>query len=154
MPIATHWLKGHDLPYRWMHGDWHGLAKMAAGRHPLSLVDNVKIYFDDNTRYFNPCFYYVIEIYWVRLACLFECPHCCIGVMALSIKRQQCAIVNDVPSSHLPLSLADTVQASCMSCSCSLAFVPLPHPWLLRARPFLVGCCIFTFHRQPFKSIM
>ncbi len=56
MPIATHWLVGHDLPYRWMRGDWHGLAKMATKRHchkqqckttgchPLSLVDNVQFF--------------------------------------------------------------------------------------------------------------
>ena len=34
-----------------------------AGRHPLYLVDNVKIYFDNNTRYFNVRFYFVSEIY-------------------------------------------------------------------------------------------
>ena len=55
MPIAMHLPIGHDLLYRPVCGDWHGLAKMAAkrhcheqqcktaGRHPLSLVDNVKI---------------------------------------------------------------------------------------------------------------
>ncbi len=30
MPIATHPPIGHDLPYRPMHGNWHGLVKMAA----------------------------------------------------------------------------------------------------------------------------
>jgi len=55
----------HNLPYRGMRGNWHGLAEMAAKkhrheqqckatrRHPLSLLDNIKIYFINNTRYFN-----------------------------------------------------------------------------------------------------
>jgi hypothetical protein len=54
MPIATHLLIGHNLPYQSMHGNWHRLAKMATKRnsqqaamqvawyHPLSLVDNIK----------------------------------------------------------------------------------------------------------------
>jgi hypothetical protein len=33
MPIATHPPIGHDLPYRPMHGNWHGLVEMAAKRH-------------------------------------------------------------------------------------------------------------------------
>ncbi len=33
MPIATHPQIGHDLPYWPMHGDWHGLVKMAIKRH-------------------------------------------------------------------------------------------------------------------------
>jgi hypothetical protein len=52
--IATHLSIGH-MPYRQMRGDWHRLAKMAAkrhspqaamqaaGRHPLSYADNIKI---------------------------------------------------------------------------------------------------------------
>ncbi len=33
MPIVMHPPIGRDLPYRPMHGDWHGLVKMAAKRH-------------------------------------------------------------------------------------------------------------------------
>jgi hypothetical protein len=33
MPIASHPSIGHDLPYRPMHADWHGLVEMAAKRH-------------------------------------------------------------------------------------------------------------------------
>jgi hypothetical protein len=75
MPIAMHPSIGHDLPYQPMHGDWHWLAKMAAerhrqeqqceaaGRHPLSLVDNIKNYFIKNTHYFNVRLNYVINLY-------------------------------------------------------------------------------------------
>ena len=56
MPIATHSMIEHNLPYQPMRVDWHELAEMAAKRHrheqqckarrhPLSLVDNIKIYF-------------------------------------------------------------------------------------------------------------
>ena len=30
MPNATHWPIGQIVPYQWMCGDWHGLAKKAA----------------------------------------------------------------------------------------------------------------------------
>jgi len=86
MPIATHPPIGHDLPYRGMRGNWHGLAEMAAKRHCheqqceatrrhplslvdnikiyfLSLVDNIKIYFINNTRYFNARLNYFINLY-------------------------------------------------------------------------------------------
>jgi len=75
MPIATHPPIGHDLPYRGMRGNWHGLAKMATKRHrheqqceaarchPLSLVDNIKTYFINNTRYFNAQLNYTINLY-------------------------------------------------------------------------------------------
>ena len=33
VPIATHPLIGHNLPYQPMHGNWHRLAKMATKRH-------------------------------------------------------------------------------------------------------------------------
>ena len=74
MPIAMHPLIGHDLPYWGMCGNWHGLTKMAAKRHcheqqckaarrhPLSLVDNIKIYFINNTRYFNARLNYIINL--------------------------------------------------------------------------------------------
>jgi len=75
MPIATHLLIGHDLPYWGMRGNWHGLAEMAAKRHhheqqckaarchPLSLVDYTKIYFINNNRYFNARLNYFINLY-------------------------------------------------------------------------------------------
>jgi len=75
MPIATHPPIGHYLPYRGMRGNWHGLAKMAAKRHrheqqceaarryPLSLVDYIKIYFINNTRYFIARLDYIINLY-------------------------------------------------------------------------------------------
>ena len=121
MPIAVHSLIGHDLPYRPMCVDWHGLAKMAAKRHrheqqrkaarhhPLSLADNNKIYFINNTCYFNAGVNYDIKIYYVRLVHYFRgrCRH--IGVMALSVMTQQCAIINDALRCHLSSSLlADT----------------------------------------------
>ena len=55
MPIATNLPIGHKLPYWLMCGNWHRLAEMAAKRHhhkqqckaarrhPISLVDNIKI---------------------------------------------------------------------------------------------------------------
>jgi hypothetical protein len=74
MSIATHPMIGHDLPYQPMSGNWQGLAKIAAKRHcqeqqceaarrhPLSLVDEIKIYFINNTRYFNTRRNYVNKI--------------------------------------------------------------------------------------------
>ncbi len=56
MTIAMHSSIGHDLPYWPICGDWHGLVEMAtkrhrhkqqckaAERHPISLVDIIKIY--------------------------------------------------------------------------------------------------------------
>ena len=75
MPIVTHTLIGHDLPYRPMRGDWHRLAKMAAKRHspcagmqtarhhPLSLVNNVNNYVITYTLYINARLNYVNKIY-------------------------------------------------------------------------------------------
>jgi hypothetical protein len=60
MPIAMHLPVGQNLAYQLMCGGWHGLVKMAikrhhheqqckaTRRHPLSLVENVKIYFINN----------------------------------------------------------------------------------------------------------
>ncbi len=97
MPIATHLPIGHELPYRPMRGDRHGLAKMAAKRHrqeqqckaarrhPLSLVDNIKIYFINNARYFYARLNYIINLYYVWLVRYFRGRRCRIGVMALSV---------------------------------------------------------------------
>ena len=83
MPIAMHLSIEHDLPYWQMCGNWHRLAEMdakrhlpraamlAAGHHPLPLVDNIKNYSIDNTRYFNAQFISIIKIYKVRLVCYF-----------------------------------------------------------------------------------
>jgi hypothetical protein len=74
MLIATHPLIGHDLPYRPMHGDWHGLVNMAGKTTfaqaamqghwalPLSLVQNIKIYFINDTHYFRMRFYINIKL--------------------------------------------------------------------------------------------
>ena len=116
MPIAMHLPIGHKLPYRPMHGNRHGLAKMAtkrhcheqqfkaARRHPLSLVDNLKIYFITNTCYFNARLNYIINIYYVWLMRYFRgcCHH--IGVMALSVMTQRHAIINDVRRRNLSSS--------------------------------------------------
>ncbi len=79
MLIATHLLIGHKLPYWPMGGDRHWLAEMAAKRHrhdqqckaarrhPLSLVDNIKINFMNNTFHFNARLNYIINLYYVRL---------------------------------------------------------------------------------------
>ncbi len=121
MPIATHPPIGHNLPYQLMHVDWHGLAKMAAERHhheqqceaarrhPLSLVDKIKIYFINNTHYFNVRHNYVNYIYMVRLVRYFGGLCCRIGVMVLSVMTQQHVIVNDaLLRCHLsPSLLAD-----------------------------------------------
>jgi hypothetical protein len=108
MPIATHLLIGHELPYRLMHGNWHRLAEMATKRHrheqqckatrrhPLSLADNIKIYFINNTCHFNVRLNYIINLYYVRLVCYFLGHHRRIGVMALSVMTQRRAIINDV----------------------------------------------------------
>jgi hypothetical protein len=91
-----------------MRGDRHRLAEMAAirhrhvqqckaaRRHPLSLVDNIKIYFINNTHHFNAWLNYIINLYYVPLVRYFRECRRCIGVMALSVMTQRCAIINDV----------------------------------------------------------
>jgi hypothetical protein len=51
----------------------------------LSLVDNIKIYFINNTHYYNMRFYIIIELYYVWLACYFGGHHHHIEVMVLSV---------------------------------------------------------------------
>ncbi len=62
---------------------------------PLSLVQNMKIYFINNTHYFRTRFYITIKICFVWLACYFGGRHLRIGVMALSVMTQQRAIVDN-----------------------------------------------------------
>jgi len=64
MPIAMHQPMGQVVPNQPMFGDWHRLAKLASKRHLhkqqweaagcpfLSIVENLKIYFDYNTLFF------------------------------------------------------------------------------------------------------
>ena len=108
MPIATHLPIGHKLPYRLMCGNWHRLAKMAgkrphheqqckaARRHPPSLVDNIKIYFINNTRHVNTRFNYIINLYYVRLIHYFRGRCRRIGVMAPRVMTERHVIINDV----------------------------------------------------------
>jgi hypothetical protein len=82
---------GHDLPYRLMNVDWHRLAEMvairhchkqqceAARRHPLSLVDSIKIYFINNTCYFNARRNYVNKIYEVQPSTILEAIFAILG---------------------------------------------------------------------------
>ena len=136
---------GHNLPYWLMHGNWHGLAKMAAKRychkqqckaarcHPLSLVDNIKIYFINNTCYFNARCNYVNKIYRIRLVCYFGA--CCrsFGVIVLSVMTQQRAIIDNALYHHFSPS---TRRLGALESLChSPTFVPLLHPLFLHARP-------------------
>ena len=81
---------------RWDTENRHEQQCKAARRHPLSLVDNIKIYFINNTHHFNTRLNYFINLYYVRLVCYFRGRRCRIGVMALSVMTQSCAIINDV----------------------------------------------------------
>ena len=104
-----------------MYVDWHRLAEMAAERHPheqqcevarrhpLFLVDNIKNYFTNYTRYFNARRNYVNKICMVQLVHYFGGRCRRIGVMTLSVMTQQRVIVDDVLlSCHLsPSLLAD-----------------------------------------------
>ncbi len=113
MPIATHSPIGQELPYQPMRGNRHGLAEMATKRHrheqqckavrrhPLSLVDNIKFYFINNTCHFNARLNYIINLYYVRRVRYFRGRCCRIGVMALSVMTQRRAIINDVLHRHL-----------------------------------------------------
>jgi hypothetical protein len=93
---------------------------------PLSLVDNIKIYFINNTHYFNTWFYIIIKPYWVRLACFFGGHHHHIGVMALSIMTQQRAIVDNAVC-H-PLSPSTCRHGALASLCLSPTFFPLLYP--------------------------
>jgi hypothetical protein len=62
--------------------------------------------------------------------------------MALSIMTQQRAIVNDALHCHLSPSACR--RGALASLCHSPTFVPLFHPLLLRAHPFLIGCCVST----------
>ena len=84
MPIATHLLIGHELPYWLMCGNCHTLAEKAtkrhrheqqckaARRHPFSLVDNIKFYFINNTRHFNARLNYILIYIMSGLSAIFE----------------------------------------------------------------------------------
>jgi hypothetical protein len=117
---------------------------------PLSLVDNIKIYFINNTHYFNMRFYNIIKLYKVWLACYFGGRHCHIGDMVLSVMTQQRAIIDNAV--HCPLSPSTCRRGTLASLCHSPMFAPLLHPLLLRARPFLVGCCVIMFDRRLPKA--
>jgi hypothetical protein len=108
----------------------------------LSLLDKLKIYFINYTRYFNTRLYNIIKLYKVRRARYFGGRHRCIGIMVLSIMTQQCVIVNNALRCHLSPS---TCRRGALASLChSPTFVPLLHLLLLCACPFLVGCCVST----------
>jgi hypothetical protein len=81
---------------RWDTEKRHEQQCKAARRHLLSLVDNIKIYFINNTHHFNTRLNYIINLYYVRLVRYFQERRHRIGVMALSVMTQSCAIINDV----------------------------------------------------------
>ncbi len=72
--------------------------------------------------------------------------------MVLSIMIQQRVIIDDaVPCPRSP----STCRCGALASLChSLTFVPLLHPLLPQARPFLVGCCVIMIDRRPPKATM
>jgi hypothetical protein len=87
MAIGTGWSK-------WPPKD----IRTSSNARPLgaaSLVQNIKIYFINNTHYFRTRFYINIKLCYVWLASYFGGRHLRIGIMALSIMTQQRAIVDD-----------------------------------------------------------
>ena len=115
----------------------------AAGGPSLSLVDNIKTYFINNTRYFNTRFYNVIKIYKVQHDRCFGCRHCRISAMELcTMARITDRLLTMRRTGQLPPSLPYPQTGSCSHCS--FMFVPPLHPPLLCGSLFLVGCCVFV----------
>ena len=136
-----------------MYVDWHRLAEMAAERHPheqqcevarrhpLFLVDNIKNYFTNYTRYFNARRNYVNKICMVQLVHYFGGRCRRIGVMTLSVMTQQRVIVDDVLK--VVTSLPPCLQTWRIGILPPLPCIPLFHPFLAGAQTCLVDCCVF-----------
>ena len=105
--------------------------------HPLSLVENIKIYFIYNTCHFNVRLNYIFNLYYVRLVRYFRGHHYRIGVMALSVMTQRRAIINDV----LPRSLSPSQSRH-----------TIPRPFQPSPPRTLVGCSVVEVGDRAVQS--
>ncbi len=112
----------------------------AARRHPLSLVDNNKMYFINNTRYFNARRNYVKYIR-SGLSAILEAV-----VVVLESWRSAWWSSNmwlSMMRYYVVTFLPPCLQTRWIGILLPLPCIPLLHPLLAGAQTFLVDCCVF-----------